>query len=44
MLKGNVKVRVQLADGQYEKQDQGKHPLNSQKYFVHKEENLLKME
>ena len=44
MMQDNVKARVQLADGQYVKQDQGKHPLNSQKYFAHKEENLLKME
>ena len=44
MMRDNVKARVQLADGQYVKQDQGEHPLNSQKYFAHKEENLLKTE
>ena len=44
MMQDNVKARVQLADGQYVKQDQGEHPLNSQKYFAHKEENLLKTE
>ena len=41
MMQDNVKARVQLADGQYVKQDQGEHPLNSQKYFAHKEEKTV---